>query len=194
MTIEDDIACLEAVPTFSILGPNALRILAIGCESKPLGEGEVLFKAGDTADCGYVVRDGSFRLEPAHHGSSSNMVSGDEPVVTIGPGGLLGELALIIETTRPVTAIAEEPAVVMRISRHLFSKTLEGFPEAAVRLRDHMAERAYETAAAFSEVRAQLGTHEPADYDAAAYDAVAQELGQEPGQPLVPQDYPNDEE
>lgn len=168
MTIDADIACLEAVPTFSILGPHALRILAIGCESKPVGEGEVLFKAGEPADCGYVVRDGTFRLEPARRGNASATASEAAPT-TIGPGGLLGELALIIEMTRPVTAIAEEPAVVMRISRHLFSKTLEGFPDAAERLRDHMAERARETASAFSQVRAQLG----------AYDAVAQEAAQE---------------
>ena len=170
MTIDDDIACLEAVPTFSILGPHALRILAIGCESKPLDEGEVLFKAGEPADCGYVVREGSFRLVPATRGNAlAAMPVDEETPLTIGPGGLLGELALIIETTRPVTAIADEPTVVMRISRHLFSKTLEGFPDAAERLRDHMAERARETASAFSQVRAQLG----------AYDAVAQEAAEE---------------
>lgn len=165
MTIEDDIACLEAVPTFSLLGPHALRILAIGSESKPLGEGEVLFKAGEPADCGYVVREGSFRLEPPRHRGASSAAGNAAGPLSIGPGGLLGELALIIETVRPVTAIAEEPAVVLRISRHLFSKTLEGFPDAAERLRDHMAARAHETASAFSQVRAQLG----------AFDAVADE-------------------
>jgi CRP-like cAMP-binding protein len=45
----------------------------------------------------------------------------------------------------------------MRISRHLFRKTLEGFPEAAQRLRDHMADRAQETAEEISRVRATLG-------------------------------------
>ena len=44
----------------------------------------------------------------------------------------------------------------MRISRHLFRKTLEGFPEAAQRLRDHMADRAQETAEEISQVRATL--------------------------------------
>ena len=177
MTIDDDIACLEAVPTFSILGPNALRILAIGCESKPVAPGEILFKAGEPADCGYVVRDGTFRLEPVDRANASANAASDAPL-TIGPGGLLGELALIIETTRPVTAIAEEPAVVMRISRHLFSKTLEGFPDAAERLRDHMAERARETAAAFSEVRAQLGV----------YDAVTQPFAGEIPPDEIPED------
>jgi CRP-like cAMP-binding protein len=154
MSIEDDIACLEEVPTFRLLGPNALRILAIGCESRALDEGEVLFAAGDPADCGYVIQDGSFQLEPAATGRSGGA---DEPsAMMAGPGVLLGELALIIDTARPATATAAEPSTVMRISRHLFRKTLEGFPEAAQRLRDHMADRAQETAEEISRVRATL--------------------------------------
>jgi CRP-like cAMP-binding protein len=155
MSIEDDIACLEAVPTFRLLGLNALRMLAIGCESRELDEGEVLFRAGDLADCGYVVQDGSFRLESAARKRSAN---GDHaPSATIaGPGVLLGELALIINIIRPVTAIAAEPATVMRISRNLFRKTLEGFPDAAERLRDHMAARARNMAEEISQVRGSL--------------------------------------
>ena len=149
MSIEGDIACLEEVPTFRLLGPNALRILAIGCESRALDEGEILFAAGDPADCGYVIQDGSFQLETT--------VGTNEPsMMVVGPGVLLGELALIIDTARPVTATAAEPSTVMRISRHLFRKTLEGFPEAAQRLRDHMADRAQETAEEISQVRATL--------------------------------------
>ena len=34
MTIEDDIAFFERVPTLSLLGRAALRILAIGAESR----------------------------------------------------------------------------------------------------------------------------------------------------------------
>ena len=62
MTIEDDIAFLERVPSFSILGRDALRILAIGAENRYVHSGEVLFSAGDPADAGYVVQDGSFSL------------------------------------------------------------------------------------------------------------------------------------
>jgi len=150
MSIEDDIACLEAVPTLRALGPNALRILAIGCETRALEEGEVLFQAGEPADCGYVIQDGLVALgEAAADGDQSALA-------VVGPGALLGELALIVDTTRPVTAVAAEPAMVMRISRHLFHKTLEGFPDAAERLRDHMAARARETAEEISLVGAAL--------------------------------------
>jgi CRP-like cAMP-binding protein len=65
-----------------------------------------------------------------------------DPGITVGPGVLLGELALVTETRRPVTAIALEPSIVMRITRSLFRKVLEGFPEAARLMRDRLAERA----------------------------------------------------
>ena len=46
MTIEDDIAFFERVPTLNMLGRPALRILAIGAESRYVHSGEVLFNAG----------------------------------------------------------------------------------------------------------------------------------------------------
>ncbi len=60
---------------------------------------------------------------------------------TVGPGTLVGELALLTDMVCPATAIAKEPTVVIRISRSLFRKMLEGYPEAAVKLRDIMAAR-----------------------------------------------------
>ena len=49
-----------------------------------------------------------------------------------------------------------EPATVMRIPRNLFRKTLEGFPDAAERMRDHMAARARNIAEEISQVRGSL--------------------------------------
>ena len=48
MTIEDDIVFIERVPTLRTLGRDALRILAIGAESRYVHKGEVLFVAGET--------------------------------------------------------------------------------------------------------------------------------------------------
>jgi CRP-like cAMP-binding protein len=135
MTIEDEIAFLERVATFAQLGFSALQIVAIGSETKHLAEGEVLFRAGETTDAGYLIQEGSLKLT-VHDPRRSN------PSVTFGPGALIGELALITETVCPATAIAAEPTTVIRISRSLFRKVLEGFPEAARLLRDQFLERA----------------------------------------------------
>jgi CRP-like cAMP-binding protein len=133
MTIEDDIAFFEQIPTLAVLGKQALRVLAIGAETRNLQNGAVLFYAGELADGGYILVEGELLVEHA------NPRDGGE--YTVGPGTLLGELALLTEAISPVTAIAKEPAVLIRISRNLFRKMLEGYPAAAKRLRDVMTER-----------------------------------------------------
>lgn len=133
MALEDDIEFFEQVPTFAALGKQALQILAIGAETRHLASGAVLFYAGELADGGYVVQEGSLLLEPG------TFSEGQEYVV--GPGTLVGELALLTDMVCPSTAIAKEPTTVIRISRSLFRKMLEGYPEAAAKMRDTMAQR-----------------------------------------------------
>ena len=133
MGLEDDIAFFEQVPTFAVLGKQALRILAIGAETRNLPSGAVLFYAGELADGGYVVQEGSLLLEPGTFSEGKDF--------TAGPGTLVGELALIIDMVCPATAIAKEPTTVIRISRNLFRKMLEGYPAAAVKLREIMTAR-----------------------------------------------------
>jgi CRP-like cAMP-binding protein len=148
VTIEDDIAFFEQVPTLGVLGRQALRILAIGAESRYLHEGDVLFSAGEPADCAYVVQEGAFDLRPESEVGGFGM--------QLGAGSLLGELALVIDSRRVATAVASEPSTVIRISRSLFLKMLEGYPEAALRLRDHMAQRVDQSAREMVSVRGVL--------------------------------------
>ena len=42
MSLDDDIAFFEQVPTLAALGKQALRVLAIGAETKHLANGAVL--------------------------------------------------------------------------------------------------------------------------------------------------------
>ncbi len=148
MAIEDDIAFFEKVPTLAALGKQALRVLAIGAETRQLQSGAVLFYAGELADGGYIIQEGSLTLEPA------GPTAGTE--YSVGPGTLLGELALLTDTVSPVTAIAREPTVLIRISRSLFRKMLEGYPAAAQHMRDLMAQRVDNWTRELSAVKAAL--------------------------------------
>jgi CRP-like cAMP-binding protein len=150
MAIDDDITFLERVPTLSLLGRQALRILAIGAETRYIHSGEVLFKRGEEADGAYVIQDGRFKL-------SSN--DGNE--LTVGPCTLLGEVALFSETRRPATARALEPSTVLRIPRFLFVRMLDSFPEAARKLREILAARLDQATREISNVRAVLDAQEP---------------------------------
>jgi len=130
MSIDDDVALLDRVPTLRLLGTAALRMLAIGSEQRDVARGDLLFSAGDDADAGFIVQRGAFRLED---GGGSEIVA--------GPGALIGELALVVAMQRPSTATALEHSSLIRIARSLFQRVLESDPAAARRLRDEFAGR-----------------------------------------------------
>jgi CRP-like cAMP-binding protein len=134
MSIEDDVALLERVPTLRLLGTAALRMLAIGSEQRSFERGDLLFSAGDDADAGFIVQRGAFRVD-----------DGGAEIVA-GPGALIGELALVVAMQRPATAIAIDRSSVIRIARSLFQRVLESDPAAARRLRDELASRTSQVA------------------------------------------------
>jgi CRP-like cAMP-binding protein len=130
MSIEDDVALLERVPTLRLLGTTALRMLAIGSEQRDIARGDLLFKVGDDADAGFIVQRGAFRID-----------DGGGAEIIAGPGALIGELALVVAMKRPSTALAIEHSSVIRVARSLFQRVLESDPVAARRLRDEFASR-----------------------------------------------------
>jgi CRP-like cAMP-binding protein len=130
MSIDDDVALLERVPTLRLLGRESLRMLAIGSEARDVPRGDFLYQQGEDADSGFVVQRGSFVIDD---GAGAEM--------TAGPGALLGELALVMAMRRPSTATALEYSTVIRINRGLFQRVLESDPAAARRLRDEFATR-----------------------------------------------------
>jgi CRP-like cAMP-binding protein len=148
MSIEDDIRFFEQVSVLALLGREPLRILAIGAESRYVHGGAILFRRGESADAAYVVQEGSFRLALEDRGEAGE---------TVGTGALIGEMALLTETERPVTATACEPSTVMRIPRTLFLKMLEGYPDAALRLRDRILARTEQATREMRKVRGKLG-------------------------------------
>ena len=147
MSIDDDVALLERVPTLRLLGDASLRMLAIGSEQRDFVRGDILFNLGDDADAGFVVQRGAFRVED---GAGAEMIA--------GPGTLIGELALVVAMRRPSTAVALDNSSVIRISRSLFQRVLESDPAAARRLRDEFAVRSSQIASDILMAGAKLTT------------------------------------
>jgi CRP-like cAMP-binding protein len=149
MSIEDDVALLERVPTLRLLGDAALRVLAIGSEQRELERGDLLFRIGDEADAGFVVQRGAFRI---------SLEDGSGHEIIAGPGTLIGELALIAAMERPSTAQSVDHSTVIRISRSLFQRVLDSDPAAARRLRDEFATRASQIASDILQVGAKFSS------------------------------------
>lgn len=143
MALEDDIALLSRVPLLAALGAEPIRLLAFSAETRTLRVGDVLFREGHAADSGYVVVDGALNL-------SGSAGLGEHRA---GPGSLVGEIALIVETSRPATATAAEPTTVLRIPRALFRRVLTEFPDAALRVHDDVRDKIRRTTGDLLRVR-----------------------------------------
>lgn len=134
MALEDDILFLRKIATFRVLGPDALRVLAISIETIHLRAGDILFEEGEPADSAYAVVAGVIRLRRAADKAL------DEPLL-VKAGSLIGESALMVETDRPASAIAMEPSTLYKIPRGMFMRMLESDVDAAIGLREMIARR-----------------------------------------------------
>lgn len=137
MALIDDIRLFAQVPLFAGLAEDKLRLIAFGAERRRIVEGQTLFREGASADCGFVVATGSFRLTSTARDGSIR----DEGVADVGT--LLSELAMISVIERKFTATAVEDSEVIRINRPLFRRMLEEYPDVAVmvqgRIRANLA-------------------------------------------------------
>ncbi len=136
------------------LGRGALRLIALGAETRELRTNEILFRPGERIDGAYVVQEGRFQLisDPDQPGTG-------EPI-QVGPGAMLGEFAIFAEAAKPLSARALVPSVVVRIPRSMFLKILEDDLGAAMRLRDYIEHRARQSIEQLLEVRQTLDPSE----------------------------------
>jgi CRP-like cAMP-binding protein len=148
MALDHDIALLARQPLLSLMERDALRLVAFAAENRTLRAGDVLFRAGDTADGAILLVSGAVALTRAEDGAPAEEV--------VGPGALLGELALFASGKRPVTAIAREPTQVMRLSRSVMRRVLTEFPDSAQAVAEAVAERLRQFVSELGPVRAAL--------------------------------------
>jgi CRP-like cAMP-binding protein len=132
MALDDDIALLSRVTLLGSMDREALRLLAFSAETRHLRAGDTLYRKGDISDGGFVIASGTVALVEDDTKTADAVV---------GPGTLIGEIALITETRRPTTAVAREPTTVLRISRSMFRRTLEEYPQMAQRIATDLRAR-----------------------------------------------------
>jgi CRP-like cAMP-binding protein len=92
--------------------------------------GGVIFTAGDTGREMYVVRTGSVDLK-----------IGDTLLESVGPGGILGELALVDPAPRSASAVAGPDCTLVRVDQAAFDDLVRRVPGLALEVMRVMARR-----------------------------------------------------
>ncbi|MEL4069038.1 cyclic nucleotide-binding domain-containing protein [Ochrobactrum sp. GPK 3] len=150
MALDDDIRILGTVGLFESFTPEQLRLLAFGAERLVLRAGRELFREGQSADCAYIVVSGNITL---FHDADEGRIS----IRPVGPGAMLGEMALIAQTSRLTGAVAEAETEVIRISRSIFRRILEEYPEVAASLHGHISRNLLDLISEIEKVAPRLG-------------------------------------
>lgn len=147
MSLDSDIRLLSRVRLFDGFDHDHLRLLAFGAEARALGQGTRLYLQNTPSDGGYVVVRGNVEL-----------ISGlnDSVVSSHGAGSLIGEMALISETQHAATAVATENSEVLKITRPLFRRMLNEYPQLAVLLQQRISESVNEFTGKLEKVSAKL--------------------------------------
>ncbi|MDM9649674.1 cyclic nucleotide-binding domain-containing protein [Rhizobium sp. S163] len=145
MALNDDIQLLAQLPLFNGMSEDQLRLIAFGADRRVISNGQMLFRESSPADSAYVIVSGSVEL--SHTGRDNK----PEVQAVVGSGTLLSELALVTLVERKFTAIAREDTAIIRITRSLFHRLIEEYPDAALliqqRIRDNIAALAAKAAA-----------------------------------------------
>ncbi len=149
MSLDDDIQILSQVSFFSGINADQLRLLAFSGESVTIFAGAELFLQDAPSDCGYVVLDGLIDL-------TISTSEGTRILGSIEKGGLVGELALITDNTRATNAIARRDSRLLKISRVLFLRMLEKYPESAYDLHQKISSSVRATVVQLDRIKENL--------------------------------------
>jgi CRP/FNR family transcriptional regulator, cyclic AMP receptor protein len=115
------------------------RMFRNDAEAQNVAPGEDIFRAGDPADCFYVVRSGSVLIH-----------DGARELETLGEGGIFGELALVDGQPRSASATAVGETTVVPIDERRFQRLVQQTPYFAQAVMRVMAERLRRNGASLS--------------------------------------------
>jgi signal transduction histidine kinase len=120
-----DRALLRRVPLFAALADDDLEWIAGACETAELAAGEVVAAEGDDGDALFVIAVGE--LEVVKRSRTTEV-----PIARLGPGEIVGEMAVLEGAPRNATIRAVEPSRVIRIGRDVVLELVRTRPSAAM--------------------------------------------------------------
>jgi CRP-like cAMP-binding protein len=121
----DSAAALARSPLFSHLGRLDRARLAGELEEMHFTPGQAIVRQGDRPDGFYVIKHGRVAVldDTVTSGAGDGIQA--QPLTTLGPGEVFGEMALLTESPRTATVVAATDLTVWRLSRPRFEALLD---------------------------------------------------------------------
>nr|WP_175582283.1 ABC transporter transmembrane domain-containing protein [Phaeobacter sp. HF9A] len=139
------LAVIREVELFRRLDPRHRRLLAFSASWVRVPTGAAVFRVGESGDAVYLCLSGQAELRFPEDGSHLDM---------IGPGRLIGDLAVIVDEPRRLDLIAAEDCVFLRIGAEEYRTVIESDISVALQLLQTVSSHLSSAAVALQEARA----------------------------------------
>ena len=108
-----NLALLSNIPLFSMMESHQLQLLASGCDSINIAQGERLFSQGDAGDALYIIVEGKAGVFIEKAGKEAK-------VAELGVHEVIGELALLSDNPRSASVEAIAALTMLQLKREAF--------------------------------------------------------------------------
>lgn len=154
MSLKSIISLLQRHDLFTELAPARLEVLAFTGERLDVAAGDTLFEAGEEAFDAYLILEGQcvMQADPAVAGRA-----GEARALRVDKGDLIGETALFHQGVRRSTVRASSRVEALVISRYLFQRLMEEFPEMAGAVARALSARLATTSGEMADLAGRLG-------------------------------------
>ncbi|HVF64577.1 MAG TPA: cyclic nucleotide-binding domain-containing protein [Casimicrobiaceae bacterium] len=149
MSVDKEAAQLARVPMFGKLDPARLKLLAFTSRALTFAPGEVLVRVGEPSDSTYLILDGEAEVLGSA-GDSEFLID------TVGENALIGEMGVLMSSSRTVTVRAKGEVRALKIAAPIFLRLLSENPEVALDVMRVLCERLADTTHMLESVRGQL--------------------------------------
>ena len=140
MSLNEEVDLLRQIPLFSNVEPSKLKLLAFTSERVTFGPGQVMVQQGDIGDAAYIIIDGDADV-------LVDTPDGQIKVATVGRNAIIGEIAILCDVPRTATVQAKSQLVTLRITKDLFFRLVNEFPQMAIEIMRELARRLERTTA-----------------------------------------------
>jgi CRP/FNR family transcriptional regulator, cyclic AMP receptor protein len=124
---------LKDVPLFEGFEPRYLAVLAKMVHERSFAPGEVIFHEGDQGVAMYIVATGEVEVYHERGGK-------EERFLTVGPGGVFGEISVLVGHPRIAAVRALQPTECLVLTDWNFRAVLDESPEIAKHLLYRLAQ------------------------------------------------------
>jgi len=131
-----DPAFLKSCELFENQPPEVIKAVLVQGRTMEFGPGDIVFRQGDRGDQMFIVKSGVLEV------FTRQSESGDlTPLAYLGPGEVLGELALLTGSPRSASVRSPEHAEIFTVEKSVFIDLMETLPTFARNLCLVLAKR-----------------------------------------------------